>query len=360
MRISQNVLAVCLSASIATTVSAQGTTWTVSSQPVVRLGIGESDGDILLAPSGASKLPNGNFVVGDVDAFAIKEYSSTGKFVRKYARKGSGPGEISYIFPLMRCGDALVANDLAGGPAQSVFSLGGTYQRKFRIPIQIYRLGCNADMRFAITGWEIKGVAKEGNYRPVSPYYVARADSSAPTLLGELPGPDRINNRPLPLGRDPRMAIGPTRVYIALGDSMSVLVYDLAGKPLPALNVHVPRVAATRADFDAEMEREIAMMGEKARAGIEKQYATIAPPKFLPATRDMVVDTEGNVWVQHYPRATLKTVAWTTFSPAGKVLATTALPSELEVYEIGRDYVLGRMINPNDGAPEVRMYSLKR
>jgi hypothetical protein len=351
--------AALLSAGIVTTVHAQGASWRLSTQPVARVGIGESDGDMLLAPSGATKLPNGNFVVGDVDAFAIKEYSASGKFLRKYGRKGNGPGEISYIFPLMRCGDALVANDLGGGPAQLVFDHDGTYKRKFRIPAQIYRLSCNTHLQFAVTGWEIRGMAKEGSYRPVSPYLLARADSTTPILLGELPGPDRIGNRPLPLGRDPRMAIGPNRVYIGLGDSLHILVYDLSGKPLPALSARAPRIATTPADFTAEMEREIAMVGEKARPAIEKQYATMTPPKFLPATRDLIVDADGNLWVQHFPRATAKTVTWTTFSPAGRVLATTAVPTDLEVYEIGRDYVLGRIVN-DDGIPEVRAYALTR
>lgn len=68
----------------------------------------------------------------------------------------------------------------------------------------------------------------------------------------------------------------------------------------------------------------------------------------------------GNVWVQHYPRAASASVAWTVFSPAGVHLGATQTPAALEVYEIDRDYVLGRYLHPDDGVPEVREYRLTR
>ena len=44
----------------------------------------------------------------------------------------------------------------------------------------------------------------------------------------------------------------------------------------------------------------------------------------------------------------------------GRVRATIALPAALEVYEIGRDYVLGRYIDADAAVPEVRLYRLMR
>jgi hypothetical protein len=36
------------------------------------------------------------------------------------------------------------------------------------------------------------------------------------------------------------------------------------------------------------------------------------------------------------------------------------MPKHLEVYEIGRDYVLGRYLDPDESVPLVRMYRLTR
>jgi hypothetical protein len=41
-------------------------------------------------------------------------------------------------------------------------------------------------------------------------------------------------------------------------------------------------------------------------------------------------------------------------------MTTVTMPSALEVYEIGRDYVLGRYVDPDESVPEVRLYTLRR
>ncbi len=340
------------------TLAAQGATWRVSTAPTIRIGNSDALDAVLSAPAGATRLPSGNIVVGDQGDFALREFTPAGRLVKKYGRKGKGPGEITYVFPLLRCGDSLVANDIAG--SANVFTVDGTFVRAFRFRPTPYRLSCNSRLQFAMMGSEAdQNMKKEPNRSPAA-YWLARADTTTTIPLGSFAGAERIAHRPYPLGRDPRVAIGPTRAYVALADSFEVKVFDLQGKPLPSLIARVPRVAATGEDLDAEREREIAMRGEKARKSLELEYATIPLTKFLPATRDLIVDTDGNVWVQHFPRAGAKTVPWTVFSSAGKVLATVALPSPLEVYEVGRDYVLGRYIDPDEAVPEVRLYALTR
>ena len=99
---------------------------------------------------------------------------------------------------------------------------------------------------------------------------------------------------------------------------------------------------------------------ERARTIIERSYTTMTLPEYLPATRDLLVDAGGDVWVQHYPSAASATVRWTVFAPNGRVRATIMMPVALEIYEIGADYVLGRYIDPDEQVPEVRLYGLIR
>ncbi len=334
-------------------------TWSIAPTPLVRIGTSDAADEILAAPTGATRLPNGNVVVGDVGDWAVREFSPQGKLVKRYGRKGRGPGEISYLHPLLRCGDSLVANDIAESQL-SIFGLSGPFTRAFRIKAAIYRVNCNAQMQFVVMGWETKPTMNDGVHRPLYPYLIARADSSAPIMLGEFPGSERFGPRPYPLGRQPSVAIGPTRAYVALADSFEVRVFSLDGKPLPSLKAPVPRIPATQADLDAEREREIAMLGERARTSVERSYLTIPLAKFLPATRNLVVDADANLWVQHFPRASSPTVQWTIFSPDGPLRATIALPTVLEVFEAGRDYVLGRYIDPDTAVPEVRLYRLTK
>lgn len=351
--------ATTLIAGLPSAVGAQVATWSVASMPTVRIGAGEAPDELLAAPAGATRLPNGNVLVGDLGDWALREFSPQGKLVKRYARKGKGPGEVSYLYPLMRCGDSLVTNDIAE-TRLSVFSLSGTFARAFRIKAPIYRVGCNARMRFIVMGWESRPTVQAEVHRPLYPYLIAGPDSSPPVSLGELPGSERYGPRPYPLGREPRVAIGPTRAYVALSDSFEVRVFDLNGKALPSLVARAPRIEATQADLDAAREQEIAMLGERARAFVERDYAKMPLARFLPATRDLVVDADANLWVQHFPRASSPTVLWTVFATDGRIRATIALPTALEVYEVGRDYVLGRYIDPAESVPEVRLYRLTR
>ncbi|QJR35416.1 hypothetical protein [Gemmatimonas groenlandica] len=342
--------------------SAQPPAWRLAPSPSVRIGTADKAELSLAAPAGATRLPNGNIVVGDLAEYALREFTPAGALVKRYARKGEGPGEVGYLAPLLRCGSALVANDITG--PLSVFTLDGRFQRGFRFPTPTYRIACNAAMQFVAMGWASDRDMKAGAYRPNVRYWIARADTSAEVPLGTMPAGDRWRegggDGPLPLGREPRVAISASRAYVALGDRLEVLVFDLSGKAMPPLSAPVTRVRVTKADVDAEREREIAKLGERARKMVERSFATTTMPDFLPATRDLLVDATGHVWVQHYPRASSTTVPWTVFAPDGKVRATIAMPVALEVYEIGTDYVLGRYIDPEEQVPEVRLYALIR
>lgn len=358
-RCSLTVVAVLMTHVVAATGNAQGAKWTMSATPTVRLGASESPDESLMAPVGATRLPNGNIVVGDLGDWALREFSPTGKLVKRFARKGKGPGEVSYLFGMHRCGDSLVAVDLQD-PRVSIYKLDGTFVHQVRFKRPTLRRACNASMRFVVMEQELRMVVTKSINRPLLPFRITPADTSSGISLGELPGMENYSNGPLALGRDPRVAIGRTAAYVALSDSFDIRVYDLNGKQRTSFALPIPRVRATAADLEAEKERQVASMGEGMRAGINRMFTDMPLTEFLPATRDLVVDADDNLWVQHYPRAKQPVVRWTVFSSSGQVRATLEHPAAFDIYEIGRDYILGRFTDTNEGIPQVRMYSLKR
>ena len=68
---------------------------------------------------------------------------------------------------------------------------------------------------------------------------------------------------------------------------------------------------------------------------------------------------DDNLWVRDDARSGPLNVNWTVFNYAGKHLTEIALPNAREVFEIGKDYILGRYIDPDVGVPEVRVYRLR-
>jgi hypothetical protein len=74
----------------------------------------------------------------------------------------------------------------------------------------------------------------------------------------------------------------------------------------------------------------------------------------------MLIDSEGMVWIRDYRRASPTFAQWTVFTTDGKQVAEVQLPLHLTVSDIGRDYVLGKYIDPVEDIPEIRMYKLRR
>lgn len=333
--------------------------WTVADSAHVTIGADPDAVEFLTAVAGASRLPDGSIVVGDRGDHALVYFDSTGTFQQKRVRKGKGPGELNFLggAGILRCGDIIHGSDL-DGRTQNHFRLDGSFVRQFHFAHLPYRMGCNATGQYVAYGWP--SGATSGIHRTTTGYWILSDDSTANMLLGRFDGSERHEMRPLPLGKEPRVAISSQRVYIALADSFFVRVFDLRGRELEPLHLATPTAEVTEADWNAELEREVAMLGEQLRPIITRMYSELPRPRHLPATRDLVVDALDNVWVQHFPRANSRTVAWSVFSSEGRHVANVALPTDLELYEAGEDYVLGRMVNATTELPEVRLYRLIR
>ncbi|MES2523865.1 MAG: hypothetical protein V4617_14255 [Gemmatimonadota bacterium] len=334
--------------------------WSIDPTPTLRIGHQAAAGREFSIVVGATRLPDGGVLVGDRGDFNLLRFDASGSLVKRSARAGKGPGEIQFAIYMLRCGDSVVTID--SDKRVSIFTLAGEYVRTFRFtsPRDAYRSGCSSAGKFIHYGWERDSETKKGRFRALVPVWISPSDNGAPTMLPSTLGSERNEGMPLPMGREPRVALGRDRAYVASADSMFVRVFALTGAELPPLRAPYAPTRPTPADVAAAIERDVAFMGEKARNAIESGYRTAPQVELLPATRELVVDADDNLWVQHYPRGTVPTVAWTVFSKAGRVLSTVQIPRNLEVFEIGRDYVLGRYTDPEEGVPEVRAYKLKR
>ncbi|HEY0931353.1 MAG TPA: 6-bladed beta-propeller [Gemmatimonas sp.] len=331
----------------------------VDAAPMTMIGQDQVDAADLQVITNATRLPDGHIVVGNRGDHALFLFDAKGAFVRRTARKGRGPGEVNGLSFLYRCGDRIYTHDTMGGRVQE-FTLDLTYRRAFRFAVDPFRTACNDRQQFVQMGWESDKAMVDGPFRPTVDYLLAGADSLKGTLLGRFPGSERFANEPLPLGKQPRVAISSDRVFIALSDSLHVQVFDRTGKPLAPYRAAWTPVSSSDADWKAEMERDIAQFGEALRKPIEASYQKKARPKTLPATRDIIADALGNLWVQAFPRGGSAPVTWTVFDSKGAVTARISLPSSLDVVEIGRDYLLGLAHHPDNDFPEVRVYRVTR
>jgi len=353
----------------------QPASWALEAKPTVTIGTDDSDpAAILEAIVFATRLPDGSILIGDQGDFVLKVFAPNGTLRKSFARKGGGPGEVRFLGRMFRCGDSVYTYDIQEGHRMSVFTLEGRYVRTFRFhtpPGQRvpYNSACNPSGRFVHIGWGANNEIKAGLHRSVVPVWLSAADSGAPRMIDSVPGSERwgtvrenrlVGTRPLPLGKQPVVGIGRSRAYVGSGDRFQVRVFDLSGDPQEPLQRSEAPAAVSREDIRDEIDRAVASAGEARRAAVERSYGEITLPSTLPAYTALVVDADDHVWIRPFPRGASATVRWSVFAPTGKLVAEVAVPEHLEVHEIGRDYVLGRFLDPEEGIPQVRQYRLTR
>jgi hypothetical protein len=265
------------------------------------------------------------------------------------------------------------------GYRTSVFDLAGAYVREFRFGTgsQLrsqapYASACNGAGTFVHYGWEDTRnlTVSPRVFRQRVPFWISGADSSVRAVLDSFPGSERVvsisSRTGLPSGTGPRIfgkqtsiAIGRTRLYIGTGDPEGIVAVRLSDLAVDTIAVHFSPSPVTQADIDAELAVRIAGDAPDRRAGTEREFSTHPFPDTLPRYAKLIVDSEDLLWVQEFPRASSSTVRWLILS-GDAVIAHVSLPTYLEPSEIGRDYVLGRYLDPVESIPQVRMFTLER
>lgn len=352
--------------------------WQVDSLPMLSIGEDEEPEDpaaTLERITGATRLPNGSVLVSDLGENALKEFDGNGALVRALGRRGAGPGEVTYAARMFRCGDSLYVYDI-DGDRTSLFTLDGEYVRRFsfntpegeRVP---YSAGsaCNASGAFVHYGWGDLSAGRPGVHRGRVPLWLTATPDGPATTIDSIAGSERwgrtvggqfVGTGPLPLGKQPVSGIGAARAYAGTADSFHVHVYDLAGNAFEPLRRDIPLAPLTPEDVAEYKARQLDAAAESRRAALERELEEFVFPTTKPAYIALLVDREDHVWLQHPHEVGARTSTWSVFDSAGNFVTEVLMPRALEPLEIGRDYVLGRYLDPETALPLVRLYRLRR
>lgn len=138
----------------------------------------------------------------------------------------------------------------------------------------------------------------------------------------------------------------PDRFYVATGTAFEIAVYRPdASLEMLIRKAHTPvAVTAEVIDWAREQEEaEVADHSGEARTMLLRDYAEMPTPDVLPPYRSIEVDALSNLWVQGYNVGPDAPNEWSVFDSTGVWLGAVELPPGLQVYEIGADYVLGKV-----------------
>jgi hypothetical protein len=109
--------------------------------------------------------------------------------------------------------------------------------------------------------------------------------------------------------------------------------------------------------IQAERNAMLTLMSERMRDYI----AELPAPGRRPAYSDLKLDADGFVWAAEYHglQGAGEPTAWLVFSPQGEWLGSVSTPPRFEVYEIGKEYILGLLRDDFD-VEHVQVLALSR
>lgn len=117
---------------------------------------------------------------------------------------------------------------------------------------------------------------------------------------------------------------------------------------------------------DAHFERYIedrvsGTTDPEARARVRERVSAVPVSDRFPAFASMMADALDHLWVEEYepPGEELPGVIWCVFDPEGRVLGFVETPEGLEIYDIGEDYILGRVTDEMD-VEFIQLWPLER
>ncbi|MGH8570039.1 MAG: hypothetical protein ACREXU_19035, partial [Gammaproteobacteria bacterium] len=258
---------------------------------------------------------------------------------------------------LDRCGgDSVFVWDPSQGNRISVIDPFGAVVRQYRAPGMPSLMSCSGQGMFAVVMLPSRLTRPDPTGRS-PPYtgalWLVNARGDTVRSLGEIAiGENR------PLGRLARIAMANDRLYVGTAESAFVDVYRLDGRRLGSLGISVEARSASRGNYERAIDRMLVGWSPNDRDRVRNYLLSIPMPARLPPYSDLFANPEGELWaVISAPGDSVTRLR--AIAPDGRILGDVQLPPETEVFEVGRDYILGAY-STEEGQQRVAMYRLRR
>jgi len=348
--------------------------WQIGPEP--RLSIGVLEGDephMLFNVSDATRLTDGRIVVVNVGTMELRAFDVSGAHVATWGGRGEGPGEFTDLHQVERLpGDSIIAWGWAPGPF-TVLDPNGSFVR-----ISSRKLPTAEGPLRQLAPWSVTsdGLILASQYPKlylVDPLTVEiwDAEGELRSSLGIHPSWE-WNDFPNANTRWRETIFGKRLVIAAWGELAIVTLptryeikaYAADGSLARIVRLeHVPR-ATTAGDVETHIAARVARIAEEstaARTQVREDNEATPVAEYFPAFASVRSDAVGHLWVKEYelPGARRPAQLWTVFDPDGRVLGLVETPLGLEVYEIGEDYILGR-VESELGVESVQLWRLDR
>ena len=349
--------------------------WRVGTEPTVSIGAFEGDPAYeLYQVMDATRLPDGRIVVANAGSGELRDLRRVGRAISSsWGGRGEGPGEFGdFLAPWSVDpwpGDSLAASDLYARRV-SVFDARGAHGRTFTLEDPYYRLiGVLPDgkMFLGTVPTFVAGTMGAGMIRRELEYAIATPAGPLHAALGSYPGSEWYivtegGGMAPHLQAFSRSAIARAwgdLVIMGSNDRYEIRAYTPDGALARIVRREHDARGPTQADQDEHLAGRFADDTERERADALAELEDMPLLDSFPAFGRVLTDSRGYLWVEDYRLPGEPVPAWTVFDSEGRVLGLMDLPSDLHVFEIGEDYVLGR-VSDDLGIERVQLWSLDR
>jgi hypothetical protein len=362
-----------------------GAFWSLADTPSVVIGTVEGEEPYqLFQVSDAARAADGRIYLINGSTAQVRVFDAHGTYLGAMGRKGSGPGEFRYPSQLwLLPGDSVMVWDAPMGP-RVVFAPDGSLARVMPVDRAAFmaQLGegrATEDVRPLSNGGVLAAAWRSGQedaipnnqlFRPPFELVLVAADLASSSTLGTYGGIEQMfvmgAERRMPVTRlfSPhyQVALGgsPLRIVLGNGDRYELKVHDTTGALRQIIRRTTPPSAVMPSDRDSVLARRLARAEQQGRRQeAERLYAALPDQPHYPAHAALMIDLEGNLWVQEYRKPSDTISRWTIYDQRGRIAGTFETSRSLRIAEIGPDYLLAVEQDEND-VERLTLYVLKR
>lgn len=353
-----------------------GEGWRTSAAPVLVVGSADGAEEYALYRVGAAtKLPDGRIAVGNMGTSQVRLYDSTGTHVMDLGGRGDGPGEFRGLGGVWAYGrDSILVGDGVINRF-TVFSGDGDGLRTISIAPgddarQAYGMRPTRDGTLLVAAVvNSPGGRRDGLFEGPSLRFQHYGPDG--TLLGNITQQAGGSRWGVTIqGRAMVMPV-PFTSFLPPYRSNGRFVFVGSGRQ-PEIEQWSPEGALHRIVRWSEEPRRVtdAMVGRlheeqlngappEARDMARQVLEEMVLPEALPVYRRLLVDADDNIWVEQYRTDWEEERRWWVFDSTGRWLGEPQVPTDIDLREVGTDYLIGVRTGENDVEELVVLHLLR-
>lgn len=339
----------------------EGGGWSVSSEPSVRIGVAQGDPEYqLFGVRDATTFSDGRILVLNGGSEEIRVFTPDGVYTSTIGQQGEGPGEFqNLLWFFVTAADSIAAYD-SRATRLSIIAPDGAFVRSEAVEPFVSMERWLPDGSLVVFG------GPPFSFDNVPPDGFNRSETSWRRVAPGGDGIDTVTTQPaqanlvesieggvsfgrIPFDTWPLVRFSDAGYAVAVRSEYRIDLHTLDGTWTHSIRRPVPNRSVTEEDVEQWVQVRLANVDPSRHAQIRSNLEEFPIAETFPAHAEFGFDALGYLWVQGIhglsepPAGTETGNPWSVFDPEGRWLGDVMLPVGLELYEIGADYLLGKV-----------------